>query len=317
MRTVGVALRIALGMLGLLGDLRGQAEFDRLYAGALEIYRATDADAEQVREAYGRALRAFLQIPPDAGGYGSRLAQGGRAALGAGRPGLALELALELITREGETEDHLALKLQALLEAGDGEGFLGAARAGADRFPGAVQAAVVADRRREPRLLGWADSWLRAGRTDDGLWLFRRLADSGNPIELADLALALRHAGREDESERTYGRALAAAPEDYLIQNDFGLFLRGVGRPREALQVFRRSYALEPRPGDGPAITNLVQMALFHPDLVADPPLESASRALALRPESEMLRRVTLDLLLRESGNPFPGTDPDREARGG
>jgi tetratricopeptide (TPR) repeat protein len=304
-------------MLGLMGVLRGQAEFDLLYAEAQQSQSAPDADAEQVLRAYGRALRAFLQIPPDANGYGSRLAQGGRAALSAGRPGLALELALELITREGETEAHLALKLQALAEAGDRDGFLAAARAAEDRFPGAIQPALAEDRRRDPRrLLGWADGWLRAGRTEDGLWLFRRFADSAHPFELADLALALRHAGREDECERTYRRALAAAPGDFLLQNDFGLFLRGVGRTREALEVFRQSYALEPSPGEGPAITNLVQMALFHPDLL-DPPLEPAARALALRPESEMLRRVTLDLLLRESGNPFPGADPDREARGG
>ena len=108
-----MALRIALGILGLHGGLPGQAEFDRLYAGALEIHRATELDAEQVRRAYGRALRAFLQIAPDAGGYASRLAQGGRTALGAGRPDLALELALELIAREGETEARQTLKLKA------------------------------------------------------------------------------------------------------------------------------------------------------------------------------------------------------------
>ena len=45
MRSIGGARRIALGILGLLGGLPGQAEFDRLYAGALEIHRAGELDA--------------------------------------------------------------------------------------------------------------------------------------------------------------------------------------------------------------------------------------------------------------------------------
>ncbi len=307
-----LALLVATGLIAT-GQARGQEEFDQLYSSARELEADPAVDRATIRRAYAEALRAFLQIPSTATAYGPRLAPAGHAALEAGRPDLALELITEAMARDGPTEELAAFHLRALLGSGDREEFLVAGRAAAERFPTAIQEAVAADRG-EQRLLGWADGWLRTGRTEEALWLFRQIAAAGNPFDLANLALALRHAGRLVDCEETYRRAIEAAPRDHIIGNDYGLFLRAVGRPEEALQVFRQSYNKEDRPGDGPAITNILHLALLRPDLVPEPPLEEAAAALGLRPDSAMLRRVALDLLLGRRG-PFPSPSPDNGGR--
>lgn len=298
--------------------LTAQEEFDRLYDIAEERSR-TDPASPSTREAWAAALYAFLQIPADAEGYTPRLLRGGRAALGAGRNQMALELVAESIARQGRSEAHLAVQLRVLIQLDDAGGFLAAADG---RFPAVLVAELQQDWASKLSLLGWADQWLRSGRTEDGLWLFRQLARTGDPADLGNLALALRHAGLQAESERTYELALDAAPDDPVLWNDYGLFLKGVGRPKEAVAAFRQSYTIEPRPGEGPAITNLLVMALLHPDLMPTPPLDEVPRAFAVRRESgdplvrrsEMLRRVTLDLLLDPDLEPFPASDPDRAA---
>lgn len=307
-----LTLLVATGLMAT-AQARGQEMFDQLYRSARELAADPAVDRATIRRAYGKALRAFLQIPTTATAYGPRLSPAGRAALEAGRADLALQLITEAMARSGPSEELAAVQLRALLDANDREGFLVAGRDAAERFPPAIQDAVAADRGRQ-RLLGWADGWLRGGRTAEALWLFREIAAAGNPFDLANLALALRHAGRLADCEATYRRAVDAAPGDHIIGNDYGLFLRAVGRPEEALQMFRQSYNKEDRPGDGPAITNILHLALLRPDLVPEPPLEEAASALGLRPDSAMLRRVALDLLLGCRG-PFPPPSPDNGGR--
>lgn len=108
-------------------------------------------------------------------------------------------------------------------------------------------------------------------------WLAIRLSDEGKPGEAvpvfaivararaadgraqADLALALRWAGRYEESEKTYLAAIAIAPEDAQIRNDYALMLLVQRREADAVRVLREGTLVDPRHND--CIENLAFVA--------------------------------------------------------
>lgn len=296
MRRVGLRILTGLAVAGS-AEAQQPAAFDEAYTAAEALRGGGDADPEEIRRAYGRALRAFLTMEPTAAAYGERLPAGGFCAFQSGDPGLAAELWAEAEERLGSRAFLAEWRVRALVDAGSVKEAVAVARRHEEGFPEAVHRALAAG---AGGLLPVAGRWLRAGRTDEALWIFAALvrATDRDPVMLGNHALALRHLGREEDCERVYREALERAPADAVLWNDYGLFLRGVGRLEEAAEVFARSHSLDERPGEGPGITNLVHMAVWAPRLVPESPAEDAARALAVRPDADVLRRVTLDLLL-------------------
>ncbi|MBX3464118.1 MAG: hypothetical protein KF830_13170 [Planctomycetes bacterium] len=247
-----------------------------------------------------RASDAFLALPPGPE-RDRRAAAGIEATLAAARQQLALELAVEARGRS-PSPAVVTLHLRALARLGHLPEFVATARADTATQRAAVDAALLAE---HGALLALADAALRAGATPVGRYVFERLAavEPADPGRLADFALACRHLGELDTAERTYATALQLAPADALLVNDHGLFLRATGRREAATAAFWRSFELDAgvaggRPGDGPAITNLLHAEALQPGSVQPDPLPRAANALARRPEAAMLRRLVLDTAL-------------------
>jgi tetratricopeptide (TPR) repeat protein len=263
--------------------------------------------------AAGTALDIYLQLPEEA--RHRHVAAAAWCALAAEQPALAVDLAEEGRHVGRCSVELIGLHLSALVRLRRWVDWVRQARKDqSDGQEAAVTAALLSE---EGALLQAADRLLRRGgdATEAGLWLFRALADArpGNAISLGNLALALRNVGSIDESERSYRAALQASPGDAELWNDFGLFLRATGREEQANEAFERSYSLDRRPGEGPGVTNLVLAGRWGspgdrsraiPTAVA-----RASLALSLRPEAEMLRRITIDLLLDSPQAASPPSD--------
>ena len=278
-----------------------------------ELALVEGAGDAQRAELAGTALDLFLRLDEPA--RAGRLANGAWVAELAGDHRMALQLA----TAARETAVALTGRLvwthlTALLQSGRLQVFVEQARRDEPAGHASVDellAVLEVVREHERELLPAADGLLRAGEAAAGIWLFEALARCrpGEAVPVANLALALRHLGRTEEAEQAYLRALDLAPGDEQVWNDYGLFLRGSSRPAKALATFQKSYQLDDPPGSGPAITNLVQMELREPGLVRPDPLVLAAAALQVRPDSVMLRRVTLDLILARAGR---GQSPDK-----
>jgi tetratricopeptide (TPR) repeat protein len=281
-------------------------EFERSYAEAERLRAAASATAAELRNAYAHALGAFLRIPPEQ--YGGWLAAGAFTALQAGHPDYAAEWFDQLAAAAPTDDAVFGWHFAALLGAGRADAALRLARARGDGSADPVRGALLASGR---RVLQVADELLRLGDGELALWAFRAMAAAApeDAAALGNVALALRHLGREAEAEAMYRTALAMAPADALLWNDFGLFLKGTGRRDEAIAALLRSVAAEPDPALGPAIGNLAQLGVgIRHEGRAHTAVEALALVLAARPDAagKLSRRVQLDLLLKRGG---PGTD--------
>ncbi len=293
--------RLLAAALGLAWGAVAQVEaFDR---AAAAFQAAATSDAAARRQAADAAVAAFLRIDPTAPAWAERREQAAAGALDAAEP----ERALQWLAAPGPLgEAGRVLRLRALLRLERGAEAAFWIRADP---PAVATAAVLAE---EPAAFRCADRLLRSGDARDGVLLFETMARAapGDPIRLGNLGLTYRHVGWLTEAENAYREALRLGPGDDQTWNDYGLFLRGQGRHDEALAAFRRGLAAEAQPGNGPSITNLMHLSLVRPELLP-PPLPEAARALRLRPDAAMLRRLTLDVLLDA---PVPQREPDKAA---
>ena len=113
---------------------------------------------------------------------------------------------------------------------------------------------------------------------------FRRLlqGDPRNVPALVNLGVAMREAGRVEESLACFQRAAAIDPDNVEALNNLGLALHQDGKSRDAIRLFKR--ALEVKPGFAPAMVNWGNALRDVGDL------EGASArfdaALAIEPES-------------------------------
>ncbi|MBK8101198.1 MAG: tetratricopeptide repeat protein [Planctomycetes bacterium] len=245
------------------------------------------------------AVTAFLRIA-DAGARFACLERAVAVRCLAGQAEAAIGLAAEARQAGIEGPILVEYELRALAQAGRLADFAAATRAAAPGQPAAMLAAVRAE---EGRILMLADAALRTGQTADAVHAFELFVQAwpGDAVRLANLALTRRHLGDVRGAAAAYEQALAAAPDDPQIRSDHGLFLRATGDWPGALAALQTALAKEAVPGEGPAITNLVQMAVLAPDRMAMDVLPAASRALSVRPDAVFLRRVTLDLILDRS----------------
>lgn len=278
------------------------ARFDSAHA------RFESSAGADVAATAGEALGWFLRIE-DPAARQARLTRAAATAVAAGKPAVGLQLVDEAVAAEGRSMGLAVIRVRCLAALGRLDALVQACRDAGG--PGQDAAVFVAmDRTQlaqlESQLLPLADRALREGRTDVGLWVFDALvqADPDDGIRLANLALTLRHLGRRAEAAAAYRQAMEVAPKDDQIRSDHGLFLRACGDWPAAAAELRRALALEASPGMGPAVTNLVQMEVLRPGAAGADVAGVAARALALRPDAAMLRRVTLDLLGDRLRNP-------------
>ena len=296
---------LVLGLLALGPCLAQQdpaAEFDAVRARAVASGSpAMDATAKE-------ALDWFLRIE-DPAARRLRLPAAAAVALDAGRPALAVDLGREAMELGGATPALAVPVARGLAATGRFEELVvlcrsvGAAGQEAAVFV-AMDPAELA--RVEGQVLPLADRAMRSGRTEDALWVFDALvqADPDNGVRLANLALTLRHLGRRSEAAAAYRQAMEVAPTDDQIRSDHGLFLRACGNWAQAAVELRRAMELEAVMGAGPAVTNLVQMEVLRPGSSGIDAAGAAARALAVRPEAAMLRRLNLDLVGDRLRNP-------------
>lgn len=301
-------LKQGLAVLLLAAALGAQtAEFERAYAEA-ERLRQEGAAPASVRAAYARAVRCFLQIE-DRDERDARRAAGAFSALQAGQHDLAVALFEEAAAAGQRDATLCGWHLQALLAAGRDEHALRLGQAEQARFPSAVRDVLGT----AASVLAAADQLLRRGETELALWAFRLQAEArpDDAPALANLALALRHAGREADSEAIYRTALAMSPQDGLLWNDFGLFLLGTGRRDEAVRAFQQSVACETDPAESAAIVNLAQLDLgFRHRGEEIRPEQALAMLLRARPDAAggLGRRLLLDRLCRQR----PADKPSR-----
>lgn len=270
-----------------------------------------------VARGYREALELFERLDHASAVRRDNLACAAFAAEQAGEPARAAQLAVEGLAAElgDDAAAYLVeIRVRALVRA---KQFDAAVEAVAGLSPRAPDQVVKALRDVYAEAAGGlceaAELALRQGETDAGLRVFAGLAEAAarHPTALANWALALHHVGRDDEAEARYREALAAAPDDSDLWNDFGLLLKGQRRDAEAMAAFRRSFALDPSPTKlGPAGTNLALMQrLGRAGEPAVDVLASLRGGLGRSPVSAMVRRLVLDELHERRA--FPSARPD------
>ena len=277
------------------------------------------AEPGEVRSAYDGALALYLRLSPEVGRSADWLPSGAFCAYLAGRFEMAADLFAASMDVGHRDAFHAEYLLRAQLAAGQHDPLLRSARRLTAGFAAEVDRVLIEEGGLR-RAKAWvvADSWLRRGDTEAGLWVFGQLvrASGDHPDALANLALALRHVGREDAAEEAYRRALARAPRDALLWNDLGLLWKGAGRDDEARTALVRSRELEPQPPTGAATTNLAGLGLRSGRHSLPDPAEALATLLAQRPEAELARRAYLDVLIRQAPR-FQGSAPDKGERDG
>ena len=275
--------------------------FARLFARAEQVRAAKDAEPKAVRDAYAAALAEFLRLPAGDEQRVRRAADGAFAAWLAGDARLAPALYADA-WRTAKHSDALAeQRLRALLDSGQAEAAIEFAKE-VDGEHHAVTSRFLsgAGRGGDPRLLDAADTMLKSGRLELGLWAFEQaaLGSPGVAVAWANWGLSLRHAGRSEACEKAYRKAVELAPSDSMLWNDFALFLKGTGRLEEAAGALERGRSLEDPPGSSPAIPNLLQLERrLGKRLVADGDA-AISTVLSLRPEAAFPRRIAIDRML-------------------
>lgn len=269
------------------------AAFDEAFA---RFVAANPADRAAAARA---AATAFLGLP--AGGERSaRLLEGAEALVAADRAALAIDVADEARSIGMDNGRLARITVAAAVRGGAFPAAMTTARKHVVGWPDEVRASLVAD---EAIVAPAAERAMRQGDVVNGRFAFEQLA-AARPqagYRVANFALCLRQLGEVDEARRQYGLALALAPADLEIENDFGLFLRSQGDVAGALAAFQRSWLLDLARGPesrarGPAVTNLVHLAAIGRDTGPGDVLSDASRALAVRPDAAMLRRLALDV---------------------
>lgn len=288
MTWIADGMRSWIAQLCLLAPAIAQVdEFDRTST------RGTDSVAEA-----RASVQAFLRIEHGTARE-DRLSVAARCAFVASELELCLAWCDEAEQRAPLADQVQCLRLRSLLVLRRDRDFLGIARIAFDRSPSALQGALLAD---EGLGLNVADARMRDGDLSGGLWIFERIAElpPSSAARLCNFALALRHAGELDRSRKLYEEALALAPNDAWTWNDYGLLLRASGDAAAAKAAFLRSMECDAQAGQGPGITNVVLEAALGKSSAEDRAgvLESASRALAVRPDAALLRRAALDLAL-------------------
>ncbi len=115
----------------------------------------------------------------------------------------------------------------------------------------------------------------------------------------ANLAEVLDAQGRSDEAAQTFEHAVTLAPKDYVIRLKYGMFLRRVNRPADALAQF--TIALESVPDDTSALSQsgLALSALGQFDAAE----EKLRRALEMDPRNTASLRVA-GLICEQAGKP-------------
>jgi len=293
-------VRWAAGLLAVLvwtsGVARAQTEFSDAYAAAEQLRLGGKASVDDIAAAYREALGHYRRLPEAAREDAQWLPTFAFCAQQAGDAGLAADLFRASLDAGNRDAFHAESLLIALLQSDRAEQVLRDGPELEQAFPDAVRTALY-------RAKAWesGDRWLRRGATEPGLWVFEALARAAaeDAASTANLALARRSVGLEQEAVATYERALEKAPEDPSLWNDLGLTLKGMGRRDEAAERFVTSRRLEPQPPTGPATTNLVRMAQRGgAEQIADPAAAMA-QVLRARPTAGLARRVYLDVLTR------------------
>jgi tetratricopeptide (TPR) repeat protein len=280
------------------------AAFDREYAAASAADSREDLDENARREAYRRALHAFLRVPEALAA--TRLPAAGHAAERAADLRLAAQLYASAAERDPGDAFVVEASLRVTLAKGDAREALARAHAQRDAHPAAVKAFLLAaSGEAYGALLDEAGRRLRAGDTALGLFALESLADGrGSSADLCNHALALRFLGRLDESIARYRAALEREPDDVIAWNDLGLAQLAAGRRAAALESFRASVAREPRPGDGPGTTNLALLARGGQHDALPEPLVALRALVAQRPNAELARWLWLDAVLESRLGP-------------
>ena len=280
------------------------------FAGAqAAAFDASVGDCEISQAAAASALAAFLRIGPG-DERGARLARAVEVAFVASDHARCAQFHREASDAASLTDRAEVAFLRSRIELGRGREFAAVAQRVANERPDALVSALAAD---EAKVVAVADATMRDGDLESGLWIFRAVAERLplNCVRWSNLALALRHAGRLDESLQAYDRALLVAPADAWTWNDYGLLLRVRGDRAGALAAFRRSLACDTRPGEGPSITNLVVDAVSTDVGAAarEETLAAAAAALRVRPDAALLRRAAIDLAVTTAVRQL---DPDK-----
>ncbi len=198
-----------------------------------------------------------------------------------------------------EVNASVAGRLRGLIAAVDAEAALRAGQYLYSGFPKGVEESFADERAAYGLLLPAADQVMRRGEIGLGLWGFRVIgaAQQRHPLALANLALALRHAGMEGRAEETYREALRASPRDHTTWNDYGLLLKGLGHADRAREALEHSMSLQGDPPTGSAVTNLAVLEVMTERKLFPEAIAALSRLLARRPSAALARRTLLDLL--------------------
>ncbi|MBP7148685.1 MAG: sulfatase-like hydrolase/transferase [Acidobacteria bacterium] len=93
-----------------------------------------------------------------------------------------------------------------------------------------------------------AQELIRAGQPAEAVKLYEKLreTDPANPQVMLKLAQALETVGQTDRAEDAYRELIARHPVFYLGYRSFATFLEGLGRPREARDLWLRLLGLLP-----------------------------------------------------------------------
>jgi len=290
---------LLLGMVLLACGLRAQGDFQDRYQEAILLTEASPAR----REAFDRALSLFLRVPTTDANYRRWVGMAAYCAAQAGKSRLAQDLYARAWELDHRGPKHLDGWLRAMIAGSDAtEAVLLGHRVRAEaRYRATLDRAVLDPRLYLP-LVNAAAALLRQGQFDPGLWVFQRQAglQPRDPYAQANLGLALRQVGRPAAAREAYERALVLAPGSE-IANDLGLLLKGIGERDAAAAAFKRSLGLQEVPGRGSAATNLGVLYSRAGIRVRPDPVADLGAQLAEDPQQSLARRVSLDLLARET----------------
>ena len=292
-------MRVLLAALVLALGAGAQVSFAERYAAAEQLRAAAGADPAAVRRAYRDALQAFAQEAPAGAALKATLPSAAFSEFQAGEAEAAAELFAESRAAGNRDAFHAEWGIWSLAQSGRGADAIRLAFAERETFAAEVARALAGN---FAVVLPAADRRLRAGEPELGLFVFRAISSHGgdDPLALANLALALRHAGDLAAAEATYRRALAAAPNDSQIWNDLGLLQKGAGRRDDAIATLRRSVAVDPEPAGCAALMNLALLGVGAERAGFETPSLALARRLELHPDAGggFGRRLALDALL-------------------